>query len=74
MPDYRRTTCRVCNRHVSVCGPLSWQGYCIDDSLALLNDNVGQMMARKGPNFDRWRRNMAASVGGVILDDVPANP
>ena len=35
-----------------------------------MDSNVAQMMDRRGPNFDKWRRSMAASVGGVLLDDV----
>lgn len=74
MPDSRRRTCRACGRHVDEVGPLSWTGLCPDDSVDILVDNVGQMMARSGPNFDRWRHAMAASVGGVILDDSPVRP
>ena len=33
-------------------------------------DNLEQMTTRSGPNFQKWRRRMAASVGGVILDDL----
>ena len=40
------------------------------DARIAREDNVAQMMNRSGPNFDKWRRSMAASVGGVLLDDV----
>jgi hypothetical protein len=36
--------------------------------------NIEQMMDRRGPNFDKWRRSMAACVGGVLLDDVRDTP
>jgi hypothetical protein len=28
------------------------------------------MVAHSGPGFERWRRAMAACVGGVLLDDL----
>lgn len=31
---------------------------------------ITQMRQHKGPWFDLWRRQMAASVGGILLDDV----
>jgi hypothetical protein len=70
MPDIRRKRCRLCNRHEREIGLLSWQGYCGDCGIELLTENVHQMHDRRGPNFDRWRRAMAASVGGVLVDDV----
>jgi hypothetical protein len=70
MPDTRRKTCRICGRHINEVGPLSWTGLCPDDSVAELTDNVHQMIGRRGPNFDKWRRSMAACVGGVLIDDV----
>jgi hypothetical protein len=41
-------------------------GQCGQDEL---RSNVEQMYARTGPNWLKWRRSMAASVGGVLLDD-----
>ena len=32
--------------------------------------NVAQMYARTGPNWNKWRRSMAACVGGVLVDDL----
>jgi hypothetical protein len=32
------------------------------------------MIQHTGPAWRRWRRAMAASVGGVLLDDVNAKP
>jgi len=74
MPDFRRKTCRACGRHTDEVGPLSWSGLCAHDSVERFTDNVGQMIAREGPNFDRWRRSMAACVGGAILDDESLRP
>lgn len=70
MPDNRRKTCRVCRRRECEVGALSWNGYCETCGIDLLTDNVHQMIDRRGPNFDRWRRSMALCVGGVLLDDV----
>jgi hypothetical protein len=39
-----------------------------------LRENVLQMHARRGPNWARWRRSMAACVGGVLLDDLTERP
>jgi hypothetical protein len=32
-------------------------------------DNVGAMRSRSGPTWAKWRRSMAACVGGSLLDD-----
>jgi hypothetical protein len=55
-------------------GPLSWTGKCLPDSRLTLESNIRQMSARSGPNFDRWRQRMAASVGAVLVDDRSAAP
>lgn len=68
------TTCKGCGKPSSEVGALSWTRLCIACSKATLESNVDQMVAREGPNFNRWRRAMAACVGGVLLDDVNAKP
>jgi hypothetical protein len=30
---------------------------------------IVQMTLHHGPHFEQWRRSMAASVGGVLVDD-----
>ena len=74
MPDSRRARCKVCKRHRDEVGLLTWRGYCAEHAAEALESNIDQMHARRGPNFDRWRRSMAACVGGVLLDDAPRNP
>jgi hypothetical protein len=69
MGDLRRTRCQVCGGHVSQVGELSWNGKCVACWTTRLASNVVQMSERRGPNFDRWRRSMAACVGGVLLDE-----
>lgn len=51
---------------------MSWSGLCGDCGDDELVSNVRQMHARSGPNWTLWRRNMAASVGGLLLDDIEA--
>jgi hypothetical protein len=66
----RRAWCRICDRHVSECGPLSARGKCQRCSVARLANNITAMHEHKGEAFDNWRRQVAASVGAVLLDDL----
>lgn len=43
---------------------------CPECGQAILEANVRGLAAHEGYPFERWRRAMAASVGGVLLDDV----
>lgn len=70
MPDHRRRTCRRCRQHESEVGAITWGGYCIDCGLAMERENVEQMVTRSGPQWAKWRRAMAACVGGVLAEDV----
>lgn len=70
MPDLRRRNCRRCGEHDSKVGPITWGGYCIDCGIAVERENVMQMVSRSGPNWSKWRRAMAACVGGVLAEDV----
>jgi len=45
---------------------------CTDCGTERLARNVLGISEHRGPEFQRWRRAMAASVGGVLLDDVQA--
>jgi hypothetical protein len=71
-PDYKR--CRVCGRHTDEVGPLSHTRLCAADGIERFNRNVLGLSEHRGPEFIRWRRAMAASVGGVLLDDVTGAP
>jgi hypothetical protein len=51
-------------------GPISWTGKCARCAIAIASDNVLSLIEHKGPRFNAWRRGMAASVGGRLLDDV----
>jgi hypothetical protein len=74
MGDDRRVRCTKCGGHVSEVGGISWSGQCVQCWNESLVSNVHQMRTRSGPNWKKWRRSMAASVGGVLLDDSPQRP
>lgn len=42
---------------------------CTTCALTRVESNVNQMVARSGPNFDLWRKRMAACVGAALLDE-----
>lgn len=83
MPDARRRRCRICNRHESVVGPISWSGLCIDHSHARFNENNDSIHAGQGIGHERRRYGIAvhefgprvalalkqAGVFGTVLDD-----
>jgi hypothetical protein len=69
MGDARRAQCQRCRRHRSEAGDISWDGLCDPCAREAVAANIEQMMDRSGPNFDKWRRSMAACVGGVLLDE-----
>jgi hypothetical protein len=62
--------CQVCGITREEYGLMSWTGLCGPCAKQRRLDNLEQMTTRSGPNFQKWRRRMAASVGGVILDDL----
>jgi hypothetical protein len=49
---------------------LSLTGLCPDCSESIQADALKQISEHRGPYFKLWRQRMAASVGGVLLDDV----
>jgi hypothetical protein len=72
MPDGRRVTCKVCGRHARETGPISWRGKCGDCGPRIFIEACDGMHDHSGPWFEHWRRSMAASVGGVLVDDLEA--
>lgn len=73
MPRRDYVTCKVCGRHRNEVGPLSHTRLCMDCAIVRRDENNDAIHAKSGPAFTRWRRQMAASVGGVLLDDVKAD-
>jgi hypothetical protein len=49
---------------------LSWTGLCPDCGDAARLENIDGLMQKRGPAWRRWRRSMAACVGGVLADDL----
>ena len=62
--------CRFCGGHESEVGPISWRGYCKPHGVMIRDKANDDMHYHQGPYFDHWRRRMAASVGGVLVDDI----
>ena len=48
---------------------MSARGKCVECSTALRSANIIGLATHTGPFFEHWRRQMAASVGGVLVDD-----
>jgi hypothetical protein len=67
-----RSTCRVCQKPVEDRSILSKRGKCPECAEWLIEENIRQVAAHRGPFFLHWRRQMAASVGGRLLDDLAA--
>jgi hypothetical protein len=67
---YQRKTCKDCGGERSEIGHVTWRGYCLPCGQHRAVTEVNEMRAHSGPHFEHWRRSMAASVGGVLLDDV----
>lgn len=76
MPDFRRARCVPkrggCGRHASEVGLISWGGLCGDCARAKFLSHVDTMHGKSGPELLHWRRAVAASVGGVLVDDLEA--
>lgn len=69
MANGHRATCRICGKHRSEVGEISWAGYCIEHGIAVRTQANDDMHYHRGPYFEKWRRAMAACVGGRLLDD-----
>lgn len=51
---------------------LSKRGKCPECAAWLIEQNIRDQINHEGPFFLNWRRQHAAAVGGVLLDDVQA--
>jgi hypothetical protein len=71
MPRITYRSCKRCGRRQPDVGPISWTRQCVECGVRELEHNIIGLHTHSGPAFDRWRRAMAASVGGVLLDDQP---
>jgi hypothetical protein len=70
VPDLRRKNCNVCHGNVEQVGPISWSGLCERCAVERAASNYLALINHSGPDFNRWRRAIAASVGGVLRDDL----
>jgi hypothetical protein len=61
--------CKVCGKPVAHRSELSKRGKCLPCATWLIEQNILGIAAHNGPFFQHWRRQMAASVGGRLLDD-----
>ena len=70
MANSHRATCKVCGGHKSQVGEISWEGYCIRHGVEARDRANDEMHYHHGPTFEKWRRAMAACVGGLLAEDV----
>lgn len=62
--------CRECGAIDLEGGVVSkWSGLCIDCGIRRVLENVIGLHRHEGPALLRWRRGVAAAVGGVLVDD-----
>lgn len=74
MPRADYKTCRQCGGHTDKVGPLSHTRLCRGCAVARAGAMYEGLTTRSGPAFQYWRRRIAASVGGVLVDDLTMNP
>ena len=60
----------VCKRPIAEVGTLSVRGKCEECRNALVLANHVGLRMHTGPFFDHWRRQHAAAVGGVLIDEL----
>jgi len=65
-----RQFCKDCGRHRDEAGHISATGLCFDCAAARQAANLAELRHHRGPRFRYWRRQIAASVGGVLVDDI----
>lgn len=73
VPSTNRRNCLICRQHDSVVGPISSRGKCRACAVARIEENMDGLIGKSGPALRRWRVGMAASVGGRLLDELPAD-
>ena len=67
-----RVYCQNCNGHRDFVGPISHSGKCHRCGSNAMEDNLRGLHFKTGPALLKWRRSIAASVGGILIDDLPA--
>ena len=69
MPNYARKRCVICGKHASEVGPISWNGYCAEHGMALLEENIVGIATRSGPAHRRRLRGLERYLERERLDD-----
>jgi len=69
VPKLTYVSCRSCGRSSSEVGALSHTRLCGDCAVKRMDANNLGIHHKTGPAWARWRKQMAASVGAVLLDD-----
>ena len=67
-PTYAR--CRRCGAHRDDGASLSTRGLCTDCRHKITNKELDDLHYHRGDYFLGWRRQVAASVGAVLVDDL----
>jgi hypothetical protein len=49
-----RVNCRLCTRHIDVCGPLSRHGKCADCAIARMRAAIVAMTNKTGEEYRKW--------------------
>jgi hypothetical protein len=69
MPRLDYKTCKGCGKHEQEVGLLSHTRFCATCGTMREREHNLSLHHKSGADFARWRRQMAACVGAVILDD-----
>lgn len=64
-----RITCRACGQARREGERFTWSGQHLECGKRRMNENILGITSHSGPAFQRWRQAMAASVGGILVDD-----
>jgi len=74
VPKLTYRNCRSCGRPSTEVGDLSHQRLCFECGQLRKEANALGIALKTGDAWLRWRRSMAASVGGVLLDESRERP
>jgi hypothetical protein len=69
-PQWHGRRCRVCGGTPDEVGPISGTGHCFEHANEKFQDNLTQLVEHSGPQFEHWRRRLAASVGATLPNDL----